>query len=79
MEKSFIKLGDKIFNLNNIDFIELNSLLLIVKIINENSIFEFKFADKNSFLRLESYVKMFCTEFECAEIINKNEIKTVID
>lgn len=78
MEKSFIKLGDKIFNLNNVDFIELNSILLIVKIIKGESTFEFKFVDKNSFVRIESYIKMFSTEFDCTELIKENETKTLL-
>lgn len=79
MEKSFIKLGDKIFNLNNIDFIEVNSILLVVKIIRGESTFEFKFIDKNSFVRIESYIKMFSNEFDCTEVIHKNDSKTLLD
>lgn len=75
--KTFIKLGDKLFNVTKVDYMEFNEEDLIVTVyINYESI-KFKFKKEEAFNRLASYVKLFSNEFDCdvekIDEVEKNE------
>lgn len=63
--KTFIKLGNKSFNISKIDYIEFFEDDLIIEIKMDTEKLKFKIKDQSTFNRLQSLIKMYSTEFLC--------------
>lgn len=63
-QKTFIKIGQKIFNLMSIDMIEISEADFAVNIETGHKTHKYKFADEKEFNRFKEFVRLFSTEFK---------------
>lgn len=72
-QKSYIKIGNKAFNLLAIDYIELDEKNRTVTIKINSDVEKYKFDNEKEFDRFEKYSKLFSTEFfEASPVENNN-------
>lgn len=71
--KGYIKLDNKLFNINKIDFFEFIDEELSVLIVISNQNFKFKFDKEEHYARINSYMKLFYNEFNNCKYINESK------
>jgi len=74
--KTFVKLGNKSFNITKVDFLEFDEDELTVSVYINYETMKFKFKKEEQFNRFVSYVKLYSTEFDCdVERVDESEKK----
>lgn len=78
-QKTFIKLGNKIYNIDSLISIDFSEEEKSVLIALEKSEHKIKFGNEKEFERFKTYMRMISNEFESAEEITvDNRKKTVL-
>jgi hypothetical protein len=80
IQKEFIRLGERVINLNSIrhmEFIKKN--LSVIFFLSHDEEISFKFQDEKSWARFETYMSMYTTGFDNAEEEKQGEKKKIID
>lgn len=79
IQKEFIRLGERIINLNLIRHIEFQKENLSIKfVLDGNEELNFRFNEEINWVRCETYMSMYTTKFDGAEEQKSEEKKKIL-
>lgn len=80
IQREFIRLGERVININLIRHIEFQKETLSIKIfLSEEEELVFKFSKEPDYSRCETYISMYTTKFDGAEEIKSFEKRKILN